>query len=311
MSLRPGVLLALSLVVCAGMGCHPNKSAVESRAAGAGPYRVVCTTGMVADLVRNIAGKHAVVDQLMKAGVDPHLYKASPGDISQLQGADVIFFSGQHLEGKMADLLSQIGKSRRCVAVTENVPVTRLIKSEEGAVDPHLWFDVALWQLAALRIRDELCQYDPSHADEYQRNYSAFDAELVKLHAYVREQLASIEKSRRVLVTAHDAFHYFGQAYDLEVRSIQGISTESEASLKQVNDLVRFMVTRKIKAVFVESSVSEKNIKALIEGCADQKHPVVIGGELYSDAPGADGTPEATYIGMVKHNVDTIVKALR
>lgn len=304
------VRLVPLLVICA-IGCTPSHQGTQTRAAGSGPYHVVCTTGMVADVVRQIAGSHATVDQLMKAGVDPHLYKASPGDISQLQSADIIFYSGQHLEGKMADLLGQIGKQRRCIAVTDKLAHDSLLKTEEGIVDPHLWFDVSIWQQAAHRIRDELCQYDPSHAEEYKKAAAAYDVELVKLHSYAREQLASIEKPRRVLVTAHDAFRYFGKAYDLEVRSIQGISTESEASVKQVNDLVSFIVSRKIKAVFVESSVSEKNIKALIEGCASQGHQVAIGGELYSDAPGADGTPDATYIGMVRHNVDTIVKALR
>lgn len=303
------VCLAVCFVGCGNNSTknHDNRSTFN----GSYPIRVVCTTGMVADLVRNIGGKHVSITQLMQAGVDPHLYKASPGDIKSLNEADIICYSGQHLEGKMADLLHQLSNSRRSVAVTDGIASGMLIKTEDGIVDPHLWFDVSLWQEAARRVLDELCEYDPSNAEEYKKAAATYDAELQKLHLYAREQLAGIDRTRRVLVTAHDAFQYFGRAYQLEVKSIQGISTESEASVKQVNDLVAFMVDRKIKAVFVESSVSEKNIKALVEGCASRGHQVAIGGELYSDAPGAEGTPDATYVGMVKHNVDTIIKALK
>jgi manganese/zinc/iron transport system substrate-binding protein len=303
------VFLALCLFGCSSGSTKTHDS--NSTFKGSYPIHVVCTTGMVADLVRNIGGRHVRITQLMKAGVDPHLYKASPGDISSLNEADLICYSGQHLEGKMADLLHQLSHTRRSVAVTDGVAKEQLLKNDDGIVDPHLWFDVSIWQQAAHRVLNELCNYDPSHAEEYKKAASVYDAELQKLHQYAREQLATIDSARRVLVTAHDAFHYFGRAYQLEVKSIQGISTESEASVKQVNDLVAFMVERKIKAVFVESSVSEKNIKALVEGCASRGHLVVIGGELYSDAPGKDGTPDATYVGMVKHNVDTIVKALK
>lgn len=275
------------------------------------PIHVVCTTGMVADLVRNIGSSHVRVTQLMKAGVDPHLYKASPGDIRSLSEADIICYSGQHLEGKMADVLKRLSQNRRSVAVTDGIDSKLLLHNEEGVVDPHLWFDVSLWQQAAHRVRDELCNYAPAQAKDFRTAAEAYDKELALLHQYARDQLTQIDKTRRVLVTAHDAFEYFGKAYQLEVKSIQGISTESEASVKQVNDLVAFIVERKIKAVFVESSVSEKNIKALVEGCSARGHTVTIGGELYSDAPGADGTPDGTYIGMVKHNIDTIVKALK
>lgn len=272
---------------------------------------VVCTTGMVADLVRAIGGSHVKVTQLMKAGVDPHLYKASPGDIRSLSQADLICFSGHHLEGKMADVLGKLSKTRRSVAVTEGIDAQRLLKNDEGIIDPHLWFDVSLWRIAANRVRDELVKLDPQHADAFLHAATVYDKELELLHRYAQDQLSKIEKSRRVLVTAHDAFQYFGRAYQLEVKSIQGISTESEASVKQVNDLVTFIADRKIKAVFVESSVSEKNIKALVEGCTARGHQVTVGGELYSDALGTEGTAAGTYIGMVRHNVDTIVKALK
>lgn len=298
----------LSLVSCLALlttGCE-SKSQFKNKS-----IQVVCTTGMVADLVRNIGGSHVEVQQLMKAGVDPHLYKASPGDIRLLTEADIICYSGHHLEGKMSDILSKLNKSQRSVAVAEAIDVKSLLRTEDGVVDPHLWFDVSLWGQAAKRVCEELCSSDPTHASEYRQAAEAYDNQLKQLHQYARDQLAGIDKDRRVLITAHDAFQYFGRAYQLEVKSIQGISTESEASVKQVNDLVKFIVDRKIKAVFVESSVSEKNIKALVEGCAARGHTVSIGGELFSDAPGTDGTAEGTYLGMVKHNVDTIVKALK
>lgn len=311
MAIAAWILLAnVAMVHACEMGQHQNMGRHAQRVLRK-PVHVVCTTGMVADLVRNIGGSYVRVTQLMKAGVDPHLYKASPGDIKSLSEADIICFSGQHLEGKMSDVLKRLGKTRRSVAVTDGIDTKLLLHNEEGVVDPHLWFDVSLWQQAAKRVCDELCNFDVTHAAEYRQAAAAYDKELGKLHQYAAEQLAGIDKNRRVLVTAHDAFQYFGKAYQLEVKSIQGISTESEASVKQVNDLVAFIVQRKIKAVFVESSVSEKNIKALVEGCKARGHSIEIGGELYSDAPGADGTPDGTYIGMVKHNVDTIVKALK
>jgi manganese/zinc/iron transport system substrate-binding protein len=291
------------------LGCQAQPAAKPT---GAGsPIQVVCTTGMVADLVRNIGQDRVAVTQMMRAGVDPHLYKATPGDVQQLSGADIIFYSGQHLEGKLSDVLHQLSKTKKCFAVTDGIQPDKLLRTEEGVVDPHLWFDVSLWQQAAREVTNKLIEYDPSHREQYEKAAQQYDAELAKLHEYAKTELAKIDKSRRVLVTAHDAFSYFGRAYDLEVKSIQGISTESEASVKQVNDLVSFIVNRKIKAVFVESSVSEKNMKALLEGCGAKNHQVSIGGELFSDAPGLDGTPEASYVGMVKHNVDTIVKALR
>lgn len=291
------------------LGCQSQPAAKQTGTSS--PIRVVCTTGMVADLVRNIGQDRVAVTQMMKAGVDPHLYKATPGDVQQLSGADIIFYSGQHLEGKLADVLHQLSKSKKCFAVTDGIQSDKLLRTVEGVVDPHLWFDVSLWQQAAQEVARKLIEYDPNNRELYQKAAQAYDAELAKLHDYAKTELAKIDKTRRVLITAHDAFSYFGRAYDLEVKSIQGISTESEASVKQVNDLVAFIVTRKIKAVFVESSVSEKNMTALLEGCSAKSHQVTIGGELFSDAPGLDGTPEASYVGMVRHNVDTIVKALR
>lgn len=307
-------------------GCQPNGGAPSSsetqnakaslaslvvkRRVGDQPIRIVCTTGMVADLVRNVGGGQVQIVQLMGAGVDPHLYKPSPGDIQQLMAADLIFYSGRNLEGKMGELFVRMASSKPTVALTQFVQDQEVLENEEQSHDPHLWFDVALWARGVEVVKETLSLYDPAHAREYAARATPYAAELAKLHGYAKEQLAAIPKEQRVLVTAHDAFRYFGRAYGIEVRGIQGISTESEASVKEINDLVDLLTKRKIKAVFVETSVSEKNIKALVEGCQARGHRLAIGGELYSDAMGSV-PPTDSYVGMVKHNVDTIVKALR
>jgi manganese/zinc/iron transport system substrate-binding protein len=312
------VILALAPLLAVGCGSgtpaanHDGTTiTIEKPYAGKYPINAVCTTGMVADLVRNIGGDHVSVTALMGEGVDPHLYKASPGDVNQLNSADIIFYSGLHLEGKMADTFARMARKKPTFAVTALIPAGRVLDNPEGAFDPHLWFDVSLWRDASGVVADALKAYDPTHAAEYQQRADTYQAELTRLHEYARTQLATIPPDRRVLVTAHDAFRYFGRAYDVEVKGIQGISTESEAGVKRINELVDFLAEKKIKAVFVESSVSDKNVKALLEGCAAKGHTVVIGGELFSDAMGKEGTPEGTYVGMVRHNVDTIVKALK
>lgn len=274
------------------------------------PIRIVCTTGMVADAVKRVGGKHVEVTSLMGPGVDPHLYKASTGDISRLEAADMVFYSGLHLEGKMADILERLDRRKPSIALAEQIDDAKRIKVGEEVYDPHVWFDVSLWQIVVQAAGEELASFDSKHADDYHRETSAYVAELKKLDDECRQQLASIEVSQRVLVTAHDAFSYFGRAYQVEVRAIQGVSTDSEAGLKTINELVNFIVSRKIKAVFVESSVSEHNIRALVEGCVSQGHDLQIGGELFSDAMGNEGTPEGSYPGMVRHNVSTIVQAL-
>jgi manganese/zinc/iron transport system substrate-binding protein len=290
---------------------HEAPAKVSAKYAGAYPIQVVCTTGMVADLARNVGGRHVQVVTLMGAGVDPHLYKASPADVTQLNRADIIFYSGLHLEGKLAELLERMAARKPTCAVAERIDESKILHDESGAHDPHVWFDVSLWSDAAGAVRDALADFDPQHADDYHAACDAYQSRLAELHTEAKEQLATVPRERRVLVTAHDAFQYFGRAYDLDVRGIQGISTDSEAGVKHVNDLVDFLVQRKIKAVFVETSVADQNVKALIEGCAAQNHIVTIGGELFSDAMGEEGTPEGTYEGMVRHNVKTIVGALK
>jgi manganese/zinc/iron transport system substrate-binding protein len=286
-------------------------SAGARRFEGKFPIRVVCTTGMVADIASNIGGEHVAVTALMGEGVDPHLYKASPADVSQLSRADIIFYSGLHLEGKLAELLERMERRKPTVGVAERIPPDQILKDDHGARDPHVWFDVSLWSEAAVAAADALAQFDPPHADAYRTNLASYRERLANLHQYARNQLGMVPKDHRVLVTAHDAFRYFGRAYGVEVRGIQGISTDSEAGVRQVKELVDFLVDRKIKAVFIETSVSDQNIRSLLEGCQARGHDVVIGGSLFSDAMGKAGTPDGTYEGMVKHNVDTIVAALQ
>ncbi|MGE3163312.1 MAG: metal ABC transporter solute-binding protein, Zn/Mn family [Planctomycetota bacterium] len=314
-----GVWIAsLALAVA---GCSPatttiggaEVSSAPATYSGPGPIGVTCTVGMLADLVRAVGGNRLEVTTLMGPGTDPHLYKTSPGDVKQLGAADLVLYCGHHLEGKMGDTLERVSRRTPTVAVCERIDPTRLLGDPEApdAVDPHLWFDVTLWREAADVIRAALAAFDPSHASAYEDRARALATDLTELDRWVRDQIARIPENRRVLVTAHDAFRYFGRAYGVEVLAIQGLSTDSEASVQKVNELVSTIVERGIRAVFVESTVSAKNIRSLVEGCAARGHTVAIGGSLFSDAMGAAGTPGGTYSGMVRHNVQTIVEALK
>jgi manganese/zinc/iron transport system substrate-binding protein len=306
--------LTWALVATALAGCEsPSTGGSRQSANGMDkrPLEIVCTTGMVADVVRQIGGEHVSVDQLMGAGVDPHLYKTSPRDVSRLNAADAIFYSGWHLEGKMGGVFERLGESRPVFAIAEDIPRDKLLISPEGTVDPHVWFDVSLWMETIPVVERALADLSPDHAADFAENAATYRSRLADLNEYAQTQIASIPPDQRVLVTAHDAFRYFGRAYGIDVRGIQGISTDSEAGVRQVNELVSFLVDRKIKAVFVESSVSEQNVESLIEGARANGHVVTNGGELFSDAPGPEGTPEKTYEGMIRHNVDTIVAALK
>ncbi|MFN0134319.1 MAG: metal ABC transporter solute-binding protein, Zn/Mn family [Phycisphaerales bacterium] len=276
------------------------------------PLKVVATTGMVADAAREIGRARVKVTVLMGEGVDPHLYKASPRDVRAMADADLVLYNGLHLEGRMADAIEKMSKRKAAVAVAEAIEAAKLRQPAEfeGHFDPHVWFDVSLWSLAAARTRDALIERDAAGKAEYERAATDYLATLGELDAAARETLATIPKEQRVMVTAHDAFGYFGRAYGLEVLAIQGISTDSEASLRDINALVDTLVSRRVPAVFVESSVPRKTIDALVEGCKGRGHSVTVGGELYSDAMGKDGTLEGTYLGMVLHNVDTIARAL-
>nr|WP_281891047.1 zinc ABC transporter substrate-binding protein [Paenibacillus sp. YYML68] len=279
-----------------------------------GKLKVTTTIGMITDVVKQVGGEHVQVEGLMQAGVDPHMYKASQGDLAKLDKADVIFYNGLHLEGKMLDIFERIAKEKPTVAVTSKLEQGKLLAGDpvEGTEhDPHIWFNVQYWMSATEVIRDTLMKADAKNAESYKMNADHYLKELDKLHTEVKQQIATIPQQSRVLITAHDAFGYFGEAYDIKVMGLQGISTASEAGTKDVTDLRDFLVENKIKAVFIESSVSRKAIDAVIEGAKQKGHEIKVGGELFSDAMGEEGTPEGTYIGMVKHNVHTIVEALK
>ncbi|WP_235934797.1 metal ABC transporter solute-binding protein, Zn/Mn family [Candidatus Laterigemmans baculatus] len=272
----------------------------------------VATVGMVADLVREIGGDRVEVVQIMGSGVDPHLYKTTRDDVRELMRGDLIFYSGLMLEGKMTDTLEKIGRTKPVYAVTERIRPEYLLEPEDSAghSDPHVWMDVSAWAQCIVVVAQALSEYDPEHAEEYTQAAARYAAELEELHRYGQERIASVPAERRLLITSHDAFNYFGRAYDLEVVGVQGLSTESEAGLQQINRLVDLIVDREVQAVFVESSVPRKNIESLIDGARSRGHEVVIGSELYSDAMGPEGTYEGTYIGMLDHNITRVARAL-
>ncbi len=277
-----------------------------------GKLRVVATTNIIADTARAIAGDDAEVVALMGPGVDPHLYKASESDVRRLAEADLILYNGLHLEGKMGDILVKMARQRPVVAVADQVSDEELLEPPElaGLYDPHVWFDVSLWATGVDVIASELARLDPDNAEGYRRRAAAYAEQLAELDAWVKERVASLPEDRRILITAHDAFGYFGRRYGVEVVGIQGISTLAEAGLKDVERVVDLVVDRGVPAIFVESSVSPRTVEAVQAAVEDRGGQVEIGGQLYSDALGAAGTPAGTYVGMVRHNVDTLVEAL-
>ncbi|MDX1927261.1 MAG: zinc ABC transporter substrate-binding protein [Pirellulaceae bacterium] len=308
------VIVGLSLFGV--LGCVDSKkkqgSSFSGQYQGQYPIRATVTVGMVADLVREIGGERLEVTQLLGSGVDPHLYKPTRDDVTLLTKADIVFFNGLYLEGKMAETLQRLSEKKRSVAVAERLNAEGLNAEHTGDEhpDPHVWMDVSLWSEVAQVIGDELSQYDPPHKEDYQKRTQELRAKLDALHQYGLTQIASIPKDQRVLVTSHDAFRYFGRAYGIEVEAIQGISTESEAGLQRMNELVDMLVSRKVQAVFVESSVPKESIESLLLGAQNRGHKVTIAAELYSDAMGDAGTYEGTYIGMMDHNLSSIARAL-
>lgn len=308
------VLLWILLAGCSPVAYHTLETETsEQKGPATYPYKAVATVGMIADVVRNVAGENAALTSLIGEGVDPHLYKPTRSDVVALNEADVVFYNGLMLEGKMADVLVRAARGGRPVyAVTEEIldQGDYVMTDESDHYDPHVWMDVQGWIRATEVVAKSLSEFDPKNAEAYQKNAAAYLAELRQLDEYARESIASITPSQRVLVTAHDAFSYMGRAYDLEVRGIQGLSTESEAGVKDIEALVTLLVAKKIPAVFVETSVADKNVKALVEGAQAQGHELKIGGALFSDAMGKSGTYEGTYIGMIDHNITTITRAL-
>lgn len=273
---------------------------------------VVATTGMIADAAREVGGELVTVEGLMGPGVDPHAYRQTRSDITAMANADLVLWHGLYLEAQLQDFMNQLAGGQNVVAVAEALPRNLLIGHDDydDKYDPHVWMNPNLWSRVVLAVRDALIETDPDNAEVYRANADAHLDELRDLARYTAQVLSSVPVEERVLLTSHDAFNYFGSAYGFEVVGIQGISTESEAGLRRIRDLVDMLVERDIGAVFVETSVSDRNIRALIEGAAAQGHEVVIGGELYSDAMGEPGTYEGTYLGMIDHNTTTISKAL-
>ncbi|HCK19824.1 MAG TPA: manganese transporter [Thalassospira sp.] len=284
----------------------------STAASHAKPLNVVATTSMIADAARQIAGDRAEVKALMGPGVDPHSYRQTRSDIAAMARADLVLWHGLYLEAQLEEFFFDLGKRRNVVAVGEAVARDKLLSHADydGRFDPHVWMDPKLWETVVYAVRDALIATDPDGAEPYTSNAKAHVAEIKKLTAYMASVTATVPEKSRVLLTAHDAFSYFGRGYDFEVLGIQGISTESEAGLRRVEELVNTIVEREISAVFVESSVPERNVRALIEGAAARGQDVAIGGTLYSDAMGEPGTYEGTYIGMIDHNATLITRAL-
>jgi len=305
---RSKTVVLIAVAAVAG-GCGPTAQR-DPAAPPAGRPRVVATTTVVADLVRQVGGDRVAVDCLMAAGIDPHSYKATPRDADRLAAADLVVASGLHLEGKLADLLGRLGRKVPVVAVADTLPQDRLLPVAADLYDPHVWFDAALWSGCVPAVVDALARLDPPHAEEYRSRGAAHAAALVALDGELKARIAAIPDGRRVLVTAHDAFQYFGRAYGIEVVGVQGTSTESEAGLGDINRLVDMLVERKIPAVFVETSVSDRNVAALVEGAAARGHTVRLGGRLYSDSLGGPGSGGDTLAGALRANVEAAVAGL-
>ncbi len=294
---------------------HASARAYGHQFQGDYPIRIVCTTGQVAEMIARLGGDMVAVEGLMGPGVDPHLYSPVASDTRKLSAADAIFFNGLHLEGRMGSIFVNQARKKATYAVTEELEQRKDQRLREppefeGLYDPHVWHDPRLWADCATDAAAMLAEFDPQHADDYRKNAEAYRAELAELDKFCREQLAAIPADRRILITAHDAFGYFGIAYDLEVHGLKGISTEEEKDLGRQEEILDMIIERKIPAVFVESAVAPKTVEALVEPSRARGWDLKIGGELYADALGPAGTDDAAYAGMIRHNVRTIAAAL-
>lgn len=312
MKIREMTCLAILMLLLGGCsepgGGRGNDSAADGRVI------VTTTIAQIADMVEAIGGDQVQVTALCGPGVDPHLYKASQSDISQFSRSNVIFYNGLNLEGRMEDIFESMRTmGKTTVAVAESVDRSRLLEPEgyQGHYDPHIWMDVSLWVQTIPAVLETLANLKPEAREQFEQNAATYQKQLEQLHEEVREKIGSIPRERRVLITAHDAFAYFGKAYDIEVMGLQGISTTSEFGLQDLKRLTDIIVERGVKAVFIESSVPARSIEALVTGCRERGREISIGGELYSDAMGEPGTDEGTYAGMIRHNVNTIAQALK
>jgi manganese/zinc/iron transport system substrate-binding protein len=298
-----GILLMMVMTACTNDTNSPPSNKL----------RIVCTTGMIGDAIAHIAGDDAVIHTLMGPGVDPHLYKATQGDLHHLMTADLILYNGLHLEGKMGEVLHKLSRTKKVVALAEMLPRHLLIHTEgdSTAYDPHVWFDASLWANIIRLAGKALAEADTANYNNYLARAETHALTFDSLHVWIDSQIDSIPASSRVLITAHDAFRYFGKAYRMEVRGLQGISTASEYGLRDISELVSFISRRKIKSVFIESTINSKSLEAVVEGCARRGHTVYIGGHLFTDALGTPGTPEGSYLGAIRANVQTICTALK
>lgn len=302
--MKKTVLILLAIAV---IGC-------KSKTQDSGKLKVVTTTSMITDLVKNIGGDYIEVQGLMGAGVDPHLYKASEGDVAKLFNAEIIFYSGLHLEGKLVEVFEKMeSKGKKTIPLGEFLDHDELIESELFAsnYDPHVWFNVQFFKNFAETIAKVLAEQDPEHAEIFQKNKEAYTLKLDALEKEIISIIKTLPKEKRILVTAHDAFNYFGEAYGFQVVGLQGLSTATEAGVQDVQNLSRFIIDNNVKAIFIESSVPRRTIEALEAAVKSKGYAVKIGGSLYSDALGNTGTVEGTYVGMFIYNVNTIVNALK
>jgi len=299
-------IIALLIIVALLTGCSSNKSSKEPSDLPS----IVTTIGMIEDIVINLADDYVEVTSLMGPGVDPHLYKATARDVKLLDNSDMILYGGLHLEGKMGDVFKTLAQVKKTVAVSESIPKEYLLGLGD-AHDPHVWFDIKLWLYAVEATYQSLIELVPNHENEIKINYDRYVEKLKELNSFIRSEIATLPLKQRVLITAHDAFNYFGKAYGFEVKGLQGISTVSEAGTRNVQELAQFIVDNQIKAIFIETSVPQKTVHSLQQAVRAKGFLVEIGGELFSDAMGDRGTFEGTYEGMIKHNITTIVSALK
>lgn len=317
--------IALAAVLACGCSGSNSPSATNGSSEGTGTasgggnadsvgtLKIVTTTAMVSDIVTAVAGDRGVVTGLITGDKDPHMFTTGNKDVKNMLVADAVFYTGLMLEGRMGDDFALVGRKGKPVfPVTEGLDRDKLREPPEfeGHWDPHVWMDVQLWSECVSHVAKELGNLDASSKDDYQARAEAYQKQLSGLDAYIKKVIATIPEEQRFLVTAHDAFGYFAEAYGIEVRAIQGISTDSQAAIADINLLVDFVVENKVPAIFVESSVNPKNIEAVIEGCGSRGWTLKIGAELYSDAMGESGTYEGTYIGMMDHNATKITRAL-
>jgi manganese/zinc/iron transport system substrate-binding protein len=302
-------LLVLFTIACG----QPEEKQTTTEEKAPEPLKIVVTTNILGDMVTNIVKDKAQVTVLMGAGVDPHLYKATQNDIQSLMDADIIVYNGLHLEGKMGEVFEKVKGNKKVIAASDGIDPSLLINSSQfkGAQDPHIWFDATIWSTACEYVTQQIASEDSINAEKITSQGLSYANNLLAIDTWIKNKINELPEDKRILITAHDAFGYFGKAYNVQVKGLQGISTLSEYGLKDVTDMVDFIQKNKVKAVFVETSVNQKSMEAVIEGCQAKGYDLKIGANLYSDAMGEKGSLGGTYLGMIKYNVSSIVSALR